>query len=427
MKTHLSTVEKQFAAECIAENKRLDGRIREEAREAQISLGPKWGFAEVLFGKTQAVASTFVEAITPSPDRGDEGSITISLSLSATSSQAAVRATLQRVSGPSSVEMRNTIEGFVRDSRAIDTEALCILAGVKVWSVRVEVDVINDDGNVMDVAMMAVMASLMHARRSDVTVSGKEVRIHPTDEREPVPLPVHHVPLSVTFALFGMGKPYEPGTVVLDPVKKEEIASNGSLSFSCNSQGEVCGVYKAGGLPLQRESFVECSRIAEKHVTQLTGTLKTALAAASAEHPLSTVRPMLVEREPVAMLEKREEDEMVDAPMSTWNATPAVDDAPPTMEMGNGYAGKGNAEEVVQTIFEKPARKEVNRDEEMADSRVGEKVEVSKKKESSDKVEISKKALLDELMESDSDSSGDDLADAVISRPRGGSGRARRR
>lgn len=414
----VSTAERRFAADCVAVGRRLDGRGLYEARRVSVSLGPSWGFAEVSFDKTLVVASTTVEAITPASERANEGIITISMELSPTSSEAAARDSLGRSSiTPVVTETRNCIEKFVRESRAIDTEALCILAGVKVWTVRVDVDIINDDGNCVDACVMAVMSSLMHARRPDVTVTGKEVRIHSVDEREPVPLPIHHVPLSVSFALFGAGKPYEPDFVVMDPVKKEEIASGGSLSFAFNAQGEVCGVYKAGGLPLQHESFVKCSDLGEQRALKLTAILKQSLTDASAQHPLATVRPMLVNPEPVAQIRSREsaradkDHTMKDAPSSMWNATPVEDALPPPPIVMDSNPVKVHAIDGVDTavgsLFEKKDEviEVVDLDVDMEDDKP------------------SKKKAVETIEILDSSSSDDDLQAAIISKPRRGGGR----
>lgn len=399
----ISTAERQFAADCVAVGRRIDGRSLYDARRVSVSLGPSWGFAEVAFDNTVVVASTSVEAITPKSDRGNEGIITISALNGSTVT-------------PTVTETRNCIEKFVRESRAIDTEALCILAGVKVWSVGVDVDIINDDGNALDVCVMAVMSSLMHARRPDVTVTGKEVRVHSIDEREPLPLPIHHVPLSISFALFGAGKPYEPDRVIMDPVKKEEIASGGSLSFAFNAHGEVCGVYKAGGLPLQHLSFVKCSELGEQRALKLTAILKQSLQDASVQHPLATVRPMLVNPEPVAQMKSREsaraerDKAMKDAPLlSMWNATPVDDALPPPPSTADSNPVKVHAvdgvETAVESVFEK--RKEV--------------VEVMDVDGQGDG-QIKKK-IVETIEISDSSSSDDDLQAAVISKPRGGGAR----
>ena len=46
-----------------------------------------------------------------------------------------------------------------------DTEALCIVAGEKVWQLRVDVHILDHGGNVIDAAALAAIAALQHFRR----------------------------------------------------------------------------------------------------------------------------------------------------------------------------------------------------------------------------------------------------------------------
>jgi exosome complex RNA-binding protein Rrp42 (RNase PH superfamily) len=75
------------------------------------------------------------------------------------------------------VHVARMVERAVRQSRAIDTEALCVVPGVRVWAVRVDVHVIDAAGNTSDCACAAALAALHHARRPAVSVQGDRVII----------------------------------------------------------------------------------------------------------------------------------------------------------------------------------------------------------------------------------------------------------
>ena len=408
-----SKAEVEFVSQCIAIYRRTDGRHPKEPRHVTVSLGPSWGFAEVSFGDSLAIASTSIEAIVPSSDRPNEGVISINIEQSPAASEFSARNSLHR-SQPSRsfTETRNCVESFIRDSRAIDTEALCILAGVKVWSVKVNVDLLNDDGNTFDVVMMAVMASLQHARRPEVTVSGKEVRIHTEDEREPVQLPVHHIPLSVTFALFGAGKPYESDSIAIDPTGIEETAAAGMMSLAFNVQGEVCGVYKAGGLPLRQESFIQCVEMGTNRVIELTAILKSAMDTAATSHPVSTQRPMLAHPEPSAQLRRKfgdinnDEEEKAGA---MWNAVP-MEDVPPPMQ---NSTNKVKMEYKDTTVDEVTKASFKSKDVDIKEEEDTKPMIVEKLK---DLIENNR----DESDSSEDQSSDDDLESAILVQPKKG-------
>jgi len=69
------------------------------------------------------------------------------------------------------------LEKALRRSRAIDTEGLCIIAGEKVWSIRVDIRVLDHEGNITDCACIAAIAALYHFRRPEYTIEDDEVTI----------------------------------------------------------------------------------------------------------------------------------------------------------------------------------------------------------------------------------------------------------
>lgn len=201
---------------------------------------------------------------------------------------------------PAANAIARILEKQIRDARAIDTEALCIVPGSQVWALRCDVRVLDDHGNLTDASALATMAALLHFRRADVTIRGEEVIIHSYTERAPVPLAVHHIPVCVTFALFspllylglqtavatgqlpGVEKIAIPANeiIVLDPSSKEETVSDGSLTMCMNAHKELCGVSKVGGCPMQPKALSQCARVAGEKAAQLVEILKSALGAA---------------------------------------------------------------------------------------------------------------------------------------------------
>jgi exosome complex RNA-binding protein Rrp42 (RNase PH superfamily) len=53
-----------------------------------------------------------------------------------------------------------------------------------------------------DCANLATLCALLHWRRPDVTVVGDTVTIHSIQDKQPVPLAMHHIPVCLSFAFF---------------------------------------------------------------------------------------------------------------------------------------------------------------------------------------------------------------------------------
>jgi hypothetical protein len=112
------------------------------------------------------------------------------------------------------------------------------------------VHVLDNGGNALDASSVAILAALLHFRRADVTVVGEVVTVHPYRERAPVPLSIHHTPVSVTFGVCSAAD----NCVFLDPSDREELVMDGRITYSVNAHRELCGVHKIGacGVALQR-------------------------------------------------------------------------------------------------------------------------------------------------------------------------------
>lgn len=164
------------------------------------------------------------------------------------------------------------LEKALRKSRAVDTEGLCIVAGEKVWAIKVNVRVLDQEGNTLDCACLAAMAALLHFKRPDVSVIGDDVIIHPVHEKIPISLGIHHIPICVTFAFFDNCEKH-----VIDPILIEEVVSDAQCSLVVNIHRELCTLSKAGGSSIDPEKILLCASIAACRAEELTKIIKDAI------------------------------------------------------------------------------------------------------------------------------------------------------
>lgn len=150
------------------------------------------------------------------------------------------------------------------------------------WSIRVDVRALDDDGNLADACAIAALCSLLHFRKADVEVQGDRAKVHSAEDRVPVPLSVHHLPVPVTCALYTAspkgGKSVEAAWI-LDPNRLEEAAMDGALCVAVNQHGELCGLHKPGGMPLEFSRIAQCVELAVARAKEITGRIKTELEA----------------------------------------------------------------------------------------------------------------------------------------------------
>jgi len=269
----VSTCEKNFLLEGLWEGKRLDGRGTLEQRKLEIVYGKDYGSCQISLGKTKVQAQVSCQVTEPRVTRPNEGILSVYVDLSP---MAAPKFELGRLT-EEGVELNRTIERCLKESKCLDLESLCIVSEEKVWSVRLDIQILNHCGNLSDAASIAGLAALCHARRPDVTLRGDEVTIHPVQERDPIPLAVHHHPVTSTFAMYQM-----PGVsetmIVCDPSLLEEECCKGKMVIGVNAYREVCTLHLAGQVIIDKKLVLRLANVAAEKSKTIVELIKTCLA-----------------------------------------------------------------------------------------------------------------------------------------------------
>ena len=104
-----------------------------------------------------------------------------------------------------------------------------------------------------------------------VSIVATTLRVHSEDEKESLPLALHHSPLMITLGIF-QDLPGDGDTssstghvstlTLLDPSKEEEADMNGYIVFSINAQSEICAISKPGGCGLSAAEILQVGKIA---------------------------------------------------------------------------------------------------------------------------------------------------------------------
>jgi exosome complex component RRP45 len=309
---------------------RTDGRHAGESRPIRLSFGRAHNMSEctVQLGANTRVSSSVSCHLIPPPhsDRPNDGSITFAVDLSPMSamgfdySQPASTMVGGDGSGSgggmgqSQIESQKLLtnrilrilERTLLNGGAIDAEALCVQSGKWVWRLHIDVTVLDHGGNLVDACVLSAVAAMRHFRKPEVQINEDTVSVTTTagsgnssgggsgndiipsgpnvlhsDEREPTPLPLHHTPLTVTFALYA--DPTGATTTVsalIDPSQREELVMNGNVTFSFNKYGEMCSLDFAGGCELKPRQLITCAKLGKMKCVELCNMLESSLVEA---------------------------------------------------------------------------------------------------------------------------------------------------
>jgi exosome complex component RRP45 len=295
-----SAADSSLLLRALISGRRRDGRGVAASRPLAFSFARSDGRASaevVLGGATRVHAAVTADLAVPHPDKPLEGFLAFHVEVLPSASRAAEFPAGGARAPFSAVHLSRVLERQLRDARAIDTEALCVVPGERVWALRCDVRVVEDGGNAVDAASAAALAALLHFRRPDVTIRGRSVMVHGARERAPLPLAVHHTPLTLSWgclpcdarAAAGAGGDFadaEGAMLLRDPALAEERLCDGSLTLCVNAHGELCGMHKLGGcslpLPLVNAAVGAAAEASAAVCAQLRAALDAAEAAAAA-------------------------------------------------------------------------------------------------------------------------------------------------
>ncbi|KAL4592181.1 hypothetical protein LXL04_005167 [Taraxacum kok-saghyz] len=317
--------EKKFIESALLSDIRVDGRHPFDYRTLTITFGSEDGSSEVQLGQTQVIGFVTAQLVQPYRDRPNEGTFAIYTEFSpmADPSFETGRPTdfaieLGRIidRGLSHLFLHENI----RESRAVDTESLCVIAGKLVWSIRIDLHIIDNGGNLVDAANIAALAALSTFRRSECTFGGEdgqELIVHPPHEREPLPLIIHHLPVAVTFGFIG-----KENIVIIDPTHYEEAIMGGSMTATLNTNGDICAIQKAGGDGVPQSVIMQCLRIASVKAGDITKNINNAVESYNIQRSLRKIK----RRDPSSVVIGGEFDDVAKCHMERLSLDESSDD-----------------------------------------------------------------------------------------------------
>ncbi|XP_057522913.1 exosome complex component RRP45B-like isoform X1 [Amaranthus tricolor] len=281
---NITVNEKKFIETALLKDLRVDGRRPFDYRRLTIKFGRDDGSSEVQLGQTHIMAFVTAQLVQPYKDRPNEGSLAIYTEFSP---MADPSFEVGRP-GESAVELGRIIDRGLRESSAIDTESLCVLSGKLVWSIRIDLHILDNGGNLVDAANVAALAALLTFRRPECSLGGEdgqELTVHPPEVREPLPLIVHHLPIAVTFAFIT-----DDNIVVIDPTQFEEAIMKSRMTATLNTNGDICAIQKGGGVGVIPSVVMQCLRIASVKAADITTKIKDAVESYNTERAYRKVK-----------------------------------------------------------------------------------------------------------------------------------------
>lgn len=245
--------ESEFVKDKLSEDKRISGRGLLDYRDLHIETGflkNADGSACVTLGKTKVIAGVKILPGIPYPDSPDEGSISVNIELSPMSDP-------NLNSGPpseDSIEVARVVDRCIRESKAIDFKKLCIKEGESIWTIFIDLYLVNNDGNVLDASSIASLVALKDAKFPKLDEKNKILKDGVSDKT----IELRNNPLLFTFYKIG-------DKMVLDADIIEMGATDARLSIGVTEEKNLVAMQKGldGSLTFDEVKFAVKTSIAK--------------------------------------------------------------------------------------------------------------------------------------------------------------------
>ena len=260
----ISNIEKEFLIDQLMNGERSDNRLFDDYREITFEKLEQNGQCQVTLGETKVMCNIFSSLITPSPEKQSEGLILFNVDASNLRHPAEHQNNLEEIN-----EIRNRInnllEKSLKETKAIDTFTLCVVPGLAVWKITVNIILLNHDGNIFDCSYLACLCSWMTYKIPFIYNVGNKIELK--EDSKFIHLPILHVPICITSAKIGQ-------IIVVDPNALEERNSNGLMLICSNRFNKICFVHTYNSTQLESKEVLEMLNFGKKWVDKVFFKLK---------------------------------------------------------------------------------------------------------------------------------------------------------
>jgi len=291
----IPSVKRRQIIELAESGKRTDGRSLTDIRKIEIQTNvveKADGSAAVKLGDTYVIAGVKFDCERPPfSDIPNEGVLSVN-------AEFVPIASAEFEAGPpneNSIELARVVDRGLRESKLLDTSKLCIIPGKKVWTVHVDVYILDHCGNLIDASALAAVSALLTSKMPKssmklnvIKVSGieaqrvsefkfsngastnlkmeegsaeggvqeiKEFSVGKAVEGS-LPVPLCDRPVNITLAKIG-------DKFFVDPSLEEEEVMDCRISVTFTENGRICAMQKGGAGTMTPDELLRAVEIAK--------------------------------------------------------------------------------------------------------------------------------------------------------------------
>ncbi|KAF0974390.1 hypothetical protein FDP41_006422 [Naegleria fowleri] len=261
----------EFYKKFLPEGIRPDGRSLNMIRESLISSGSLRnceGSSLVKTGNTSVVCGIKAEVMIPTEEAPRDGRVVISFDFPSICASD-VTGNWEEVN-ERKCTIQQRLASVLYNCEVLDLSQLCIEEGKASWVLYADLYCLENDGNVFDAALIALLTALRNVSLPKVEISKDEEAIV-TDEKANLKLKLNHYPIPLSFGLLS-------DYILVDPTSEEESLLSWKLTAVYNERKELCMLFKPGGIPISQSSLKYCMELAKKRTDRIITMINNSLS-----------------------------------------------------------------------------------------------------------------------------------------------------
>ena len=186
---------------------------------------------EVKIGETLIISQIYSKLTSPYIDKPNEGIISFSIDTNYLKPNADYNVSNEDLN-EFRIKISNYLEKSLRESKALDTNSLCIIPNKLVWKIVIDINVINYDGNAIDACLISALSSWLTYKIPFFRIKNNKIYYDNF-----INLTLIHLPISITYGIFLNN---DKINFILDCDLLEESVMNGFISICANIFKEIC-------------------------------------------------------------------------------------------------------------------------------------------------------------------------------------------
>ncbi|KAI6181657.1 Exosome complex component RRP45 [Aphelenchoides besseyi] len=242
IRNYLSEPERIFLTDSLTEGVRLDGRGMLEQRKLKIQSIANGRCISGTLGNTRIDCTIQVDPVAArTTGRPTSGFLYFDVRKTAT---ARFGSAFKTKDPPRELDrVQPILNRLYKDARAIELDSLCIEAYHCVYKVRVQVNVVQEDGNLIDcaTAVVAVALSVVKRRAVEYDPNTRLLRFLTNEESVPSNIPMNFLALTTTFSFLN-----EDSKPMKDANAREYKVCSHSITVGMNHRDELIVVFATG-------------------------------------------------------------------------------------------------------------------------------------------------------------------------------------